>query len=111
MSPINKVQVGFALTFSEKRVIDAKAEKLQVSRSELIGLAIAKVVNHPFGLSNLVLALSAGPDRDKGRKANNSIMVDINDLYKLDGLANRLGLSRNSMLNLIGGGIIINVFD
>jgi len=65
----------------------------------------------PETFGRIIEALSAREDpiAPSAKKKRTSVLVDVSYLDRLDSLAHRLAMSRNTLVNIIMGGINLRV--
>lgn len=106
-----KIPLGLALDPAELERLTSLAHECRTSRSALINDAVIECVDHPEAFGRIISALVAqeGDPAPSARKVKTSALVDINYLGRLDAMARRLVMSRNTLLNMIMGGINLRV--
>lgn len=107
----HKIQLGLALNPAELRQLDELAKERHTSRSALINDAVIECVDHPETFGRIISALVAREnDMEPSRKkTKTSVLVNVSYLDQLDQMARKLVISRNSLINIIMGGINLRV--
>jgi len=107
----HKIQLGLALDPAELVQLDELAKERHTSRSSLINDAVVECVDYPETFGRIIGALVAREDEvpPSTKKIRTSVLVNVSYLDQLDQMARKLVISRNSLINIIMGGINLRV--
>jgi len=106
-----KVPLGLALDPEELRKLDELAKERHTSRNSIISAAVVECVDYPETFERIVGALVARKDGAplSPRKSRTSVLVNVSYIDRLNQMAHRLVMSRNTLVNMIMGGINLRV--
>lgn len=109
----HKIQLGLALDPAELVQLDELAKERHTSRSSLINDAVVECVDYPETFGRIIGALVAREDEvpPSTKKIRTSVLVNVSYLDRLDQLARKLVISRNSLINIIMGESISGLFN
>ena len=107
----HKITLGLALDPEELAQLDELAKDLHTSRSAIINDAVGICVDNPETFGRIINALitRGNTTAPSSRKTNTSVLVNVSYLDRLDQMAHRLRMSRNTLVNIIMGGINLRV--
>lgn len=101
-----KTSLGLKLDKEEELKLDQISKETGMSRSEIVDTAMGKCVENPGLIGAIVTAMLSQPLPGKRcKKAPTSVTVTPNYIDQLDELAGKLVLSRNTLINIIVGGV------